>query len=78
MEGVFRFKIWSLNAPGLIHGGAYYRYMGIPEHLDATMTISMDISYCISASKLPSQKNLPTDRKISEKRTQTNFFFHLA
>ena len=25
MEGVFRFKIWFLNAPGLIHGGAYYR-----------------------------------------------------
>ena len=25
MEGVFRFKSWFLNAPGLIHGGAYYR-----------------------------------------------------
>ena len=25
MEGVFRFKSWLLNAPGLIHGGAYYR-----------------------------------------------------
>ena len=25
MEGVFRFKIWFLNAPVLIHGGAYYR-----------------------------------------------------
>ena len=25
IEGVFRFKIWFLNAPGLIHGGAYYR-----------------------------------------------------
>ena len=24
MEGVFRFKSWLLNAPGLIHGGAYY------------------------------------------------------
>ena len=25
MEGVFHFKSWFLNAPGLIHGGAYYR-----------------------------------------------------
>ena len=25
MEGVFRFKSWFLNAPGLIHGGVYYR-----------------------------------------------------
>ena len=25
MEEVFRFKSWFLNAPGLIHGGAYYR-----------------------------------------------------
>ena len=25
MEGVFLFKSWFLNAPGLIHGGAYYR-----------------------------------------------------
>ena len=25
MEGVFRFKSWFLNAPGLIQGGAYYR-----------------------------------------------------
>ena len=25
MEGVFRFKSWFLNAPGLIHGRAYYR-----------------------------------------------------
>ena len=25
MEEVFRFKRWFLNAPGLIHGGAYYR-----------------------------------------------------
>ena len=25
MEGVLRFKSWFLNAPGLIHGGAYYR-----------------------------------------------------
>ena len=25
MEGVFRFKSWFLNAPGLIYGGAYYR-----------------------------------------------------
>ena len=25
MEGVFRFKSWFLNAPELIHGGAYYR-----------------------------------------------------
>ena len=24
MEGVFRFKSWFLNAPGLIQGGAYY------------------------------------------------------
>ena len=24
MERVFRFKSWFLNAPGLIHGGAYY------------------------------------------------------
>ena len=24
MEGVFRFKSWFLNAPGHIHGGAYY------------------------------------------------------
>ena len=24
MEEVFRFKIWFLNALGLIHGGAYY------------------------------------------------------
>ena len=24
MEGVFRFKSWFLNAPGLIHGEAYY------------------------------------------------------
>ena len=24
MEGVFRFKSWFLNAPGLIHGRAYY------------------------------------------------------
>ena len=25
MEGVFRFKSWFLNAPGLIHSGAYYQ-----------------------------------------------------
>ena len=25
MEGVFHFKHWFLDAPGLIHGGAYYR-----------------------------------------------------
>ena len=25
MEGVFRFKSWFLNAPGLIYCGAYYR-----------------------------------------------------
>ena len=25
MEGVFRFKSWILNTPGLIHGGTYYR-----------------------------------------------------
>ena len=25
MEGVFRFRSWFLNAPGLIHSGAYYR-----------------------------------------------------
>ena len=25
MEGVFRFKSWFLNAPGPVHGGAYYR-----------------------------------------------------
>ena len=25
MEGVFRFKTWFLNAPELIHGGAYYQ-----------------------------------------------------
>ena len=25
MEGVFRFKRWFVNAPGLIHGWAYYR-----------------------------------------------------
>ena len=25
MEGVFCFKSWFLNAPGLIHCGAYYR-----------------------------------------------------
>ena len=25
MEGVFRFKSWFLNAPGLIHSRAYYR-----------------------------------------------------
>ena len=25
MEGVFPFKSWFLNAPGLIHGGAYCR-----------------------------------------------------
>ena len=26
MEGAsFRFKSWLLNAPGLIHGGAYYQ-----------------------------------------------------
>ena len=25
MEGVFRLKSWFQNAPGLIHGGAYYR-----------------------------------------------------
>ena len=26
MEGVFRFKSWFLNAPGLIHGGAYRNF----------------------------------------------------
>ena len=25
MEGVFHFKHWFLDAPGLIQGGAYYR-----------------------------------------------------
>ena len=25
IEGVFRFKSWFLNAPGLIHGEAYYQ-----------------------------------------------------
>ena len=25
LEGVSPFKSWFLNAPGLIHGGAYYR-----------------------------------------------------
>ena len=25
MEGVFHFKSWFLNAPGLIYGGAYYQ-----------------------------------------------------
>ena len=25
MEGVFSLKSWFLNAPGLMHGGAYYR-----------------------------------------------------
>ena len=25
MEGVFRFKSWFLNAPRLIHGGAFFR-----------------------------------------------------
>ena len=27
MEGIFRFKSWFLNAPGLIQGGAYYRIL---------------------------------------------------
>ena len=34
MEVVFRFKSWFLNAPGLIHGGAYYRsFRGIYCHV---------------------------------------------
>ena len=30
MEGVFRFKSWFLNAPGLIHGGAYRNFTVCP------------------------------------------------
>ena len=33
MEGVFRFKSWFLNAPGLIHGGAYYRTVCVTFHI---------------------------------------------
>ena len=50
----------------------------MPEHLDARMTISRDMFYCILASKPLLQnknKNLPADHKISEKRTLTNYFF---
>ena len=35
MEGVFRFKYWFLNAPGLIHGGAYYRNLTVYQLLRA-------------------------------------------
>ena len=49
----------------------------MPEHLDAITTISRDMFYCIIASKFPSQKKKkkpPTDHKISENRTLTNYF----
>ena len=32
MEGVFRFKSWFLNAPRLIHGGAYYRNSAVLDY----------------------------------------------
>ena len=41
MEGVSRFKSWLLNAPGLIHGGAYYRNFTVFQlrHLDKRLEI---------------------------------------
>ena len=39
MEGVFRFKSWFQNAPGLIHGGAYYRNFTVFEkHVTGCVT----------------------------------------
>ena len=39
MEGIFRFKSWFLNAPGFIHGGAYYRNFTVYSyHVSAVTT----------------------------------------
>ena len=38
MERVFRFKSWFLNAPGLIHGGAYYRNFTVSEDVNKKYT----------------------------------------
>ena len=52
----------------------------MPEHLDARTTVSRtDMFYCISADqnfqvKKTKHKNRPTNHKISEERTLTNFF----
>ena len=49
MEGVFRFKSWFLNAPGLIHGGAYYRNFTVfQENVDLThWKVWTHVSQCL-------------------------------
>ena len=39
MEGVFRFKSWFLNAPGLVHGGAYFRNFTLLSNLQSFQTV---------------------------------------
>ena len=53
MEGVFHFKSWLLNAPGLIHGGTYYRNFTVFQlrYLDKRLEIFrkfLDILGCFS------------------------------
>ena len=51
----------------------------MPENLDAKITTSRDMPYCISANQnfrvKKKKKNLTPDHKIFEKRMLTNFFF---
>ena len=44
MEGVFRSKSWFLNAPGLIHGGAYYRNFTVySDGMESQRSVQMQI-----------------------------------
>ena len=42
MEGDFRFKNWFLNAPGLIHSGAYYRNFTV---IKIVVVVVIDANY---------------------------------
>ena len=43
MEGGFHFKSWFLNAPGLIHGGAYYRNFTVVDYTNTELCVGSKI-----------------------------------